>query len=334
MSSKKRKSEEGPAVTTVTTSDGTGKKRRRLSDAEDSAPRAEKKSKKEKKSKESSSKKDKKDKKHKRKSTAEDEQVAEAEPTIEEAALEANGSSGDVPMTDATLATAEAEEEAVEPHKKKSKKDKKDKKDKESKKSKSQTKSSTETPANLEPVTESKEEPADESAADADTAEADSSANPKKPTRFIVFVGNLPYSATVAQIEAHFVGVHPTSVRLLHDAKTKKSRGIAFVEFGRYDHMKGCLKTLHHSIFTVPGKGGKPEERRINVELTAGGGGNTKFRKEKIKAKNQKLNEERARRAEQEQKARAEEREKKAEKSGGIEDAVHPSRRMRVPGGK
>ena len=31
---------------------------------------------------------------------------------------------------------------------------------------------------------------------------------------------------------------------------------------------------------------------------------------------------------------RTREREKKAEKSGGIEDAVHPSRRMRVPGGK
>jgi nucleolar protein 6 len=60
----------------------------------------------------------------------------------------------------------------------------------------------------------------------------------------------------------------------------------------------------------------------------AGGGGNTKDRKDKIKAKNEKLNEERSRRIHEEAKAKAEKRE------GGTidENSIHPSRRTRVPG--
>lgn len=62
---------------------------------------------------------------------------------------------------------------------------------------------------------------------------------------------------------------------------------------------------------------------------SAGGGGNTKERKDKIKEKNEKLNEQRARRAQEEAKAKVE-KEKKNE--GGIdESAVHPSRRRHVP---
>ncbi|KIW79032.1 hypothetical protein Z517_08872 [Fonsecaea pedrosoi CBS 271.37] len=137
------------------------------------------------------------------------------------------------------------------------------------------------------------------------------------PTRFIVFVGNLPFETTSEQIKVHFSKLSPTSVRLSTDRKTGKSKGFAFVEFDNYDKMKTCLKLYHHSMFDPDGKDGetgaasdqgnlgeqqsqrqgkKSKGRRINVELTAGGGGKSKDRKAKIKTKNDKLKEERERR--------------------------------------
>ena len=86
----------------------------------------------------------------------------------------------------------------------------------------------------------------------------------KAPPRFIVFVGNLPFSATKEKIEKHFASVHPKSVRHLTDKATGKSRGTAFVEFEGYDHMKTALRTMHHTLF----EDGTKEGRRINVELT------------------------------------------------------------------
>ncbi|RYO88961.1 hypothetical protein DL764_008651 [Monosporascus ibericus] len=201
---------------------------------------------------------------------------------------------------------------------------------------------------------------AEEAKAEADAAEdADPDATSKKNNRFIVFVGNLPYSATQADVASHFAAVHPTSIRLLHSrTDPRKSRGIAFVEFARYDHMKTCLKTLHHSTMRVgaaasdgkQGKGGKDgkgrkgqgeegkfEERKINVELTAGGGGNTGHRRDKIRAKNAKLNEERARRAATEAQERAAKKQKKQGEGGKDEGEnkeeadIHPSRRGQVP---
>jgi len=87
--------------------------------------------------------------------------------------------------------------------------------------------------------------------------------------------------------------------------------------------MKTCLKLFHHSMFDD----GISPPRKINVELTAGGGGNTKERRAKIQGKNQKLNDERVRRIQEEEKVRA-------TKNGGSTDesGIHPSRRARVPG--
>jgi len=86
--------------------------------------------------------------------------------------------------------------------------------------------------------------------------------------------------------------------------------------------MKTCLKLFHHSMFDD----GVSPPRKINVELTAGGGGNTQERRQKIEGKNQKLNEERFRRIQEEEKAKLEKKE-----SGTIdESAIHPSRRGRV----
>lgn len=86
-----------------------------------------------------------------------------------------------------------------------------------------------------------------------------------KQTRFICFVGNLPYTATAASVQAHFASLQPASVRLLTQRDNpSKSRGIAFVEFDRYDHMKTCLEKFHHTEFDD----GMSPARRINVELT------------------------------------------------------------------
>ncbi|OBT64533.1 hypothetical protein VE03_05333 [Pseudogymnoascus sp. 23342-1-I1] len=148
-------------------------------------------------------------------------------------------------------------------------------------------------------------------------------AGEKAPARFIVFVGNLPFTATTASITAHFAAVHPVSVRNLtaKDDPTK-SKGCAFVEFEGYDHMKTCLKTYHHSEFDD----GKSAARKINVELTAGGGGNTKVRKGKIAEKNGKLMEQRTRRIGEEEKQKLVKRGVTEEDQTGI----HPSRRARV----
>ena len=154
-----------------------------------------------------------------------------------------------------------------------------------------------------------------------------------KTHRFILFVGNLPYSATDATLRAHFKKLEPFTLRHRTDPKTNKSKGFAFLEFENYDRMKTCLKLYHHSMFdptrTQPVadevcdgqedggaklknvKVGK-NARRINVELTAGGGGKAEGRKEKIRAKNERLGEQRQRRAEAERK----EREKKAKEEG------------------
>lgn len=210
--------------------------------------------------------------------------------------------------------------------------------------------------------------------------------------RFILFIGNLPFSTSNDAIIHHFRALQPFTVRHMTDKKTKKSRGTAFIEFESYDKMKTCLKLYHHSLFdpdahlhagednetdpthqdddkaskrkkkpsttttsndpTPPTKDTKPQwqksktdkTRRINVELTAGGGGGKSAdRRKKIQAKNAKLADERGRF----QRKEAEEREKKRVEGGGKgtganadadADAgadrgnVHPSRLRRVKG--
>ncbi|KAI9740128.1 MAG: hypothetical protein M1818_004879 [Claussenomyces sp. TS43310] len=144
-----------------------------------------------------------------------------------------------------------------------------------------------------------------------------------KAPRFIVFIGNLPYSTTTASIQKHFAIIKPKSVRhLTRKDDPSKSKGCAFVEFEGYDHMKTCLKQFHHSTFDD----GLSAPRKINVELTVGGGGKTEHRIAKIGEKNQKLDEERIRRMHEEEKAKLVRREAAID-----HNAVHPSRRARVP---
>ncbi|GAB7359751.1 hypothetical protein MBLNU230_g6923t1 [Neophaeotheca triangularis] len=146
--------------------------------------------------------------------------------------------------------------------------------------------------------------------------------------RFIVFVGNLPYNTTDTALMAHFKSLQPFTLRHRMEPQTKRSKGFAFLEFENFDRMKTCLKLFHHSMFDPDDKelGGKGKGtgrggRKINVELTAGGGGKTEGRKEKIRVKNVRLDEQRARRAELERKEKLKKERKEAKERGEVVEA-------------
>ena len=133
---------------------------------------------------------------------------------------------------------------------------------------------------------------------------ADNQPKSDSKQRFIVFIGNLPYTATTAALQSHFSKLQPFTVRHSTNKETGRSRGFAFLEFECYDKMKTCLKLFHHSLFDASvdavlsedGKRKKSQARKINVELTAGGGGGKSVaRKERIRDKNKKLEAERER---------------------------------------
>ncbi|GAA5916397.1 RNA-binding protein [Sporobolomyces salmoneus] len=109
--------------------------------------------------------------------------------------------------------------------------------------------------------------------------------------RLIVFVGNLPYKVTAEEIKKHFepCGEAP-QVRILtpkpsstSSSTPPASKGCAFVQFTTATALQSALR-LHHSLLS---------NRKINVELTAGGGGNSEQRKQKISSQREKLEKER-----------------------------------------
>ncbi|KAJ4310982.1 hypothetical protein N0V84_010680 [Fusarium piperis] len=308
-------------------------------------------------------KKDKKDKKHKKESRKERKDKRknlqdlpdqdDDEEVVDESAAAAAAAAAeeDSPMTDANVKPASATADAANSDKAAKKKNKKDKKNKgkesqqeeepsadaeandessgsKKKKSKKDKKSSSETANNANNDNNDNNEAVPNGTdADADTAAADPDA---KADRHIVFVGNLPFTATAASIQAHFDSLSPIHVRCMSDpADSKPCRGFAFVEFAKVWHMRTCLDKFHHSMFDD----GVSPARRINVELTAGGGGKTKRRQEKIQEKNRKLNENRTKRIEREKNAKEESRANgNTNQQQHLEDAIHPSRRGRVPG--
>ena len=95
--------------------------------------------------------------------------------------------------------------------------------------------------------------------------------------RYLVFAGNLPYDATEAELRDHFKGIGSLAAVRLRDQK-----GFAFLEFEDPATHAKALK-LNHSML---------RGRRINVEMTAGGGGNGANRKKKITEKNKKFQDE------------------------------------------
>ncbi|KAK4950170.1 hypothetical protein LTR10_011148 [Elasticomyces elasticus] len=184
------------------------------------------------------------------------------------------------------------------------------------------------------------EQPADDQPADDQPVNAKLGST--KGAKFILFIGNLPYSTTDASLTAHFKKLQPFILRHRTDPTTGKSKGFAFLEFEQFDRMETCIKKYHHSIFdpadykgdrvemAEPGmaaagavnsntlglgpKAKKSRARQINVELTAGGGGKSESRTSKIRDKNITLEEERVKRAEAELKAES------VGRRGGVSD--------------
>ena len=98
---------------------------------------------------------------------------------------------------------------------------------------------------------------------------------------YIVFVGQLSYGTTreglFRHVQDHLGAEHTVTeetvrVRLLSDAKTKKSRGMAFVETTDPELLYAFLK-LHHTSL---------DGRRINVERSAGGKKQSTARQSKL----------------------------------------------------
>jgi len=121
----------------------------------------------------------------------------------------------------------------------------------------------------------------------------------KDKQRYILFVGNLRYLTSQDAIQEHFSACDPPpTIRLLtpkpkkgSQATTTKSKGCAFLEFTSRNALQQALK-LHHS--TLDG-------RKINVELTAGGGGKSEQRLNKLKQRNKDLETQRKKRVEKKQ---------------------------------
>jgi nucleolar protein 6 len=257
------------------------------------------------------------------------------------------------------------------------------KKEKSKKKSK-EVQKPEEVPTNSDNATDGPQKPhhAPTNATDTPSTTTQKVKNKRKAAqnKFILFIGNLPYTTTKETLTAHFASLQPFVLRHSTDRKTGLSKGFAFLEFESYDRMKTCLKLYHHSMFDPDAAPDtdkadaknvtkKPKEqqtdeaelgpkaakkkagknaRRINVELTAGGGGTkSEARKSRIEIKNKKLAEQRDRRFAREMEEKNKMAEEKRlrgpatgvnadegegkEKDGG-KGNIHPSRlkRMRV----
>lgn len=127
--------------------------------------------------------------------------------------------------------------------------------------------------------------------------------------RFILFVGNLPYSCTVPDLQKVFKSSKPDLIRLRPD------KGIAFLEFHpvafknkdeqevdklEIDGEEVTVDDANYSSqiqkrmdIALLQNGRTIENRKIKVELTVGGGGNSEDRREKIGKKNDKMDIER-----------------------------------------
>lgn len=65
-----------------------------------------------------------------------------------------------------------------------------------------------------------------------------------------LFVGNLPYDVTEAELRAHFAAIGPLSyLSLATDRDTGKPRGFAFVEFSARADAEDAIRRLNHQAF-------------------------------------------------------------------------------------
>eukprot|EP00039_Didymoeca_costata_P029592 m.25362 g.25362 ORF g.25362 m.25362 type:complete len:275 (+) comp7699_c0_seq3:203-1027(+) len=113
-----------------------------------------------------------------------------------------------------------------------------------------------------------------------DDDKGDENPEEEKKKRYILFVGNMSFQTKLEHIWQHFGRFGGlTDVRVLTDKKTKRPKGICFVE---YDNRESHNKALGLHQTKMCG-------RVINVELTVGGGGSGENRKQRLDLKNNKL---------------------------------------------
>lgn len=86
-----------------------------------------------------------------------------------------------------------------------------------------------------------------------------------------LFVGNLPYSATDADLRAHFATVaEPSHVAMPVDRETGRPRGFAFVEFTERDKAQEVIDRFNAQPFQ--GRSLAVSEARAREDRPAGGG--------------------------------------------------------------
>jgi RNA recognition motif-containing protein len=87
-----------------------------------------------------------------------------------------------------------------------------------------------------------------------------------------IYVGNLAFNATEDDIRAAFEKYgEVTSVNIIMDRETGRSRGFAFVEMSDGEHAKEAIENLDGA--TISGRNVKVNEARPRPPRTGGGGG-------------------------------------------------------------
>ncbi|OQS05008.1 hypothetical protein THRCLA_02803 [Thraustotheca clavata] len=96
----------------------------------------------------------------------------------------------------------------------------------------------------------------------------------EKRIHLTLFLGQLPFTATEEKIRKHFNEAGEIKIRMATDKQSKKFKGTAFIEV-KDSKALGAALSRHHSLM---------DGRRINVELTANGGGKkSELRTKRIK---------------------------------------------------
>ncbi|CAH7666558.1 hypothetical protein BY996DRAFT_6980943 [Phakopsora pachyrhizi] len=154
----------------------------------------------------------------------------------------------------------------------------------------------------------------------------------KSSSKLILFIGNLPFDITKGQIQKFFLDHcdEEPIVRLMTDKskpdskpQNQRTKGCGFVEFKSSASLQKALR-LHHTPIRTEFTGKESESsvgssiskpRKINIELTAGGGGNSENRQKKINMSKERLSKQREKRIEQSLKQETEKRLKTGDQS-------------------
>ncbi|KAI0361356.1 hypothetical protein OH77DRAFT_1417595 [Trametes cingulata] len=163
-------------------------------------------------------------------------------------------------------------------------------------------------------------------AGDASEGDGKEDGKRKAKQRYILFVGNLKYTTTKEAVEKHFSKCDPPpTVRLMtpkpsaNSKPTIKSKGFAFVEFSHKNALQQGLK-LHQTEL---------DGRKINVELTAGGGGKSEQRLEKVKKRNRELHEQRKKHVLKQKTGKAGKKKGEGEEGEGADEDIQIERPQR-----